>query len=414
MSNQYKFPKKFLWGASTSAHQIEGGLHNQWTVWELENASSLATRAPYQFDDLGSWSQISREAKNPNNYVSGRAADHFNRFEEDFDTLNELNMDAFRFGIEWARVEPKEGVWDTAAIDHYRRYLKALKERQITPVVTLFHFTLPVWFAEKGGFEKRRNVKYFVRFAQKILEELGGDIKWIITINEPTVYVGESYFIGEWVPNKSNKLLGIRVLNNLILAHKRIHRLTKHSRHWQVSMAHHLAHFYAGDDAWLSRMSAWLADLVANRYVLARVRRSSDFIGLNYYFAHRIYGYRAHSPEDRVNDLGWDMQPGHIRYVLEDLSERYKLPIMITENGLADADDSRRKWWIEETIRAMSQSMKSGAKLIGYLHWSLLDNFEWDKGFWPKFGLVSVHRGTMQRTVRPSAKWFAGVIKKLR
>ena len=179
-------------------------------------------------------------------------------------------------------------------------------------------------------------------------------------------------------------------------------------------MAHHLSHFYAGDNAWLSRLSAWVADLVANRYVLARVKWSSDFIGLNYYFAHRIYGYRAHSPEDRVNDLGWDMQPGHIRYVIEDLSERYKLPIMITENGLADAGDSRRQWWLEQTIRAMSQAMKGGAKLIGYLHWSLLDNFEWDKGFWPKFGLVSVHRGTMQRTIRPSAKWLAGVLRRLR
>ena len=409
-----KFSKRFLWGASTSAHQVEGGLHNQWTVWELENAKSLATRAPYQFGDLQNWPHIAKNAKNPNNYVSGRAADHFNRFEEDFDILSKLNMNAFRFGIEWARVEPSEGVWDASAIDHYRKYLKALKARGITPVVTLLHFTLPVWFAEKGGFEKRRNVKYFLRFVQKVLEEMGGDIKWIITINEPTVYVSESYFIGNWVPNKTSKLLSIMVLNNLIVAHKKIYRLTRGSRHWQVSMAHHLSHFYAGDNAWLSRLSAWVADLVANRYVLARVKRHSDFIGLNYYFSYRIYGYRVHNPGEHQSDLGWDMQPAHLQYVLEDLSRRYDLPIMVTENGLADASDEQRKWWITESIIGMNQAMKNGTKLIGYLHWSLLDNFEWDKGFWPKFGLVSIHRGTMARTVRPSAEWFGAVIRKLR
>lgn len=408
-----RFPKRFLWGASTSAHQVEGGLHNQWSVWELENAKSLAARAPYQFEDLDNWPQVAKDAKNPNNYVSGKSADHYGRYEEDFDILKDLGMNAFRFGIEWARVEPREGAWDASAIDHYRKYLKSLKSRGITPIVTLFHFTLPVWFSEKGGFEKRRNIKYFVRFAEKILDELGNDIKWVITINEPTVYVGESYFWGQWPPNKTGKLRGIWVLLNLIASHKKIHKLVRSNQKWHISMAHHVLHFYAGDNAWLSRASAWVADLVANRFVLGLTRRSSNFIGLNYYFSHRIYGYRVHNPQDQQSDLGWDMQPAHIRYVLEDLSERYGLPIMITENGLADASDESRQWWIAETIKAMSQSTKHGAKLLGYLHWSLLDNFEWDKGFWPKFGLVSVHRGTMHRTVRPSARWFGQVIRRL-
>lgn len=389
-------------------------MHNQWTVWELENAKSLATQAPYQFGDLGSWSQVSREAKNPNNYVSGRAVDHFGRYEEDLDIVASLNMNAFRFGIEWARVEPEEGRWNEAAIEHYRTYLKSLKKRGISPVVTLFHFTLPTWFADRGGFERSRNVKYFVRYAQKILEELGGDIKWLITINEPTVYVGESYFVGEWPPNKTGKLRGVRVLANLIRSHGRIYKLTKQMRGIRVSMAHHLMYFYAGDDAWLSRLSAWVADYVANRFVVARTRRSSDFIGVNYYCSYRIYGYRAHNPEDVVNDLGWQMQPGDIQYLLEDVYARYRLPILITENGLADGEDVQRKWWIMQTIRAMSAAMKNGVNLVGYLYWSLLDNFEWDKGFWPKFGLVSVHRGTMQRTVRPSARWFGQVVGRLR
>lgn len=192
-------------------------MYNQWTVWELENAKSLAARAPYQFGDVQQWPQVSREAKNPHNYVSGRAVDHYRRYEEDFDILTSLGMNAFRFGIEWARIEPEEGVWDAQEIDHYRTYLRELKKRDITPVVTLFHFTLPVWFAQKGGFEKRRNVKYFVQFAEKILEELGADLTWIITINEPTVYVGQSYSVGDWPPNKTGRLRSLMVLENLIL-----------------------------------------------------------------------------------------------------------------------------------------------------------------------------------------------------
>lgn len=408
------FPKRFLWGASTAAHQVEGGLHNQWTVWELENAKSLAARASYQFGDLDNWSDISREAKNPHNYVSGRAVDHLRHYEEDFDIVKDLGFNSFRFSIEWSRIEPREGSWDAAAIDYYRQYLRALKKRGIVPVVTLFHFTLPVWFAKKGGFEKWGNVKYFVRFVEKVLDELGDDVTWIITINEPTVYVSQSYWNGDWPPNKTGKLRGLEVLRNLIYAHKQIYRLTRRNTRWKVSMAHHLMHFYAGDDAWLSRVSAWVADLVANRYVVRRVRRMSDFLGVNYYCSHRIYGYRAHNPEDDVNDLGWDMQPGDIEYVLEDMYERYRLPILITENGLADPKDEKRKWWVAETLRAMDAAMKKEVKLLGYLHWSLLDNFEWDKGFWPKFGLVHVNRATMQRTVRPSAKWFSGVVKRLR
>lgn len=125
-------------------------------------------------------------------------------------------------------------------------------------------------------------------------------------------------------------------------------------------------------------------------------------------------GYRAHDPYLKVSDLGWDMQPDKLQYLLEDVAERYRLPIMITENGLADGADSQRQWWLTETIKAMHEALKRDIKLIGYLHWSLLDNFEWDKGYWPKFGLVAVDRQTMARTVRPSARWFGAVIKKLR
>ena len=413
-SERIVFPKKFLWGAATSAHQVEGGLVNQWTTWELEHAKRLSVQAPHQFGDIDSWPRIKKEATRSNNYVSGRGVDHYHRYEEDFAILKSLNMNAFRFCIEWARIEPQEGAWDAAAIAHYRTYLRTLKKMGITPVVTLFHFTLPEWFAAKGGFEKRRNIKYFVYYVEKVLSELGRDIEWIVTINEPTVYAGESYLEGHWPPNKTRKRDMLRVLCNLVTAHKKVYKLTRARKKWKVSMAHHLIYCYPGDDAILSRASARVANYLLNTWVLRRVRRHSDFLAINYYFARRIYGYRAHDPYLKVSDLGWDMQPDKLQYLLEDVAERYRLPIMVTENGLADGADSQRQWWLTETIKAMHESLKHDVKLIGYLHWSLLDNFEWDKGYWPKFGLVAVDRQTMTRTVRPSARWFAAVIKKLR
>lgn len=414
MSKTAKFPRRFLWGASLSAHQVEGNLHNQWTVWEQKNAPTLAARASYQLDDLKNWSHIAQQAQNPRTYVSGEAVDHFRRYEEDFDIIESLGLDALRFSIEWSRVEPKEGVWDARVITHYRAYLKSLKARGITPVVTLFHFTVPVWFAKKGGFEKHRNVKYFVRFAEKILDELGEYMSWIVTVNEPTVYVYESYWAGEWPPNKTGKVLGVRVLRNILRAHRQIHALTKHHRRLRVSMAHRINHFYAGDDARLSRMSAWLADLVVNRYVISRVKRTSDFLALNYYCSNRIYGYRVHNPEKEWSDLGWDLQPEHLQDVLVSAANRWHLPIMVTGNGLADSSDEQRQKWLEVTIRTLYQAVKDDIELIGYLHWSFLDSFEWDKGFWPKFGLVSVDRSTMKRTVRKSAQWYGRVVKRLR
>lgn len=417
MSNSLKFPKKFLWGAGNSAHQVEGGLHNQWTVWELENARSLAARAPYRFGELDNWSSIAREAKNPNNYVSGRAVDHYRRYEEDFDLLEQMGLNSFRCSIEWSRIEPKQGVWAAGEIEHYRTYLCALKKRGITPVVTLFHSTLPVWFAELGGFEKRRNVKYFAQFAEKIFEELGRELEYVITINEPTVYAAQSYEQGNWPPNQMSGRTAFRVLEHLIVAHKKVYALARnseHARRLKVSMAHRVNYFYPGDDARVTRLTTWGKDFQENGWVLRRVRKQSDFLAVNYSQAFRMYGTRAHNSELlEQNDLGWDMQPELLEDLLKDLWEQHRLPIMITENGVADAEDSRRIDWLKASISAMHRALESGVRVIGYQYASLLDSFEWDRGYWVKFGLVAVNRRTMERTLRDSGKWYGQVVKRL-
>jgi beta-glucosidase len=410
-----KFPKHFLWGAATSAHQIEGDTHNQWTVWEFENTLSLATRASYNLEDLDSWPRIKAAAKDPNNYVSAKGADHYNLYEQDFDLLKKMHMNAFRFSIEWSRVEPKEGAWDVEAIEHYKQYVKSLRRRNIEPMVTLFHFTLPVWFAELGGFEKRRNVKYFTRFAEKIIRELGIDVRYIITLNEPDLYAAESYLGGHWPPNVMSKRSYWHVVNNLAYAHnqtaKAIHAI---NRRYKVSVAKNSSYVYAGDNAWLSRFSAGVLQYLKDDYFLKKVVKQCDWLGVNYYFSDRVYGYRVHNPDQHLNDLGWDLSPANIQFALERLHEKYNLPIIITENGLADSEDEQRQWWITQTLLAMQKAMANGVKLDGYLHWSLLDNFEWDKGFWPRFGLAAVDYKTKQRTLRPSAIWFGKIIKYIR
>jgi beta-glucosidase len=412
---QLEFPKRFLWGAATSAHQVEGNTHNQWTVWELENAKALAAASEYHFKELDTWENSEKEAKSPSNYVSGKLADHYNRYEEDFDLLTDLNMNSFRFSVEWSRIEPEENAWNVEAIEHYKRYVAELKKRGIEPVVTLFHYTLPVWFANRGGFEKKSNVKFFTRFAQKIIGELGSDVRLIITINEAEIYAYESYMSAHYPPAYSSKRKFIRVVKNLAYAHNQTSKmLHKMNRRYKVSIADNSAYFYAGDDSLLSRRAADFMQFWQDDYFLRKVIKTCDFLGVNYYFSNRVYGYRIHNANEQVSDSGFDLTPADIQYCLERLHDKYHLPILITENGLADSTDDRRRWWITQTVLGMQRAMAYGVDLMGYMHWSLVDNFEWDKGKWPRYGLVHIDYETGKRTPRPSAIWFGNVIKKLR
>lgn len=410
-----RFPKEFLWGAATSAHQVEGGLHNQWTIWELENAKSLAAQAPYQYGDLASWDSVKHAAKSSTNYVSGKAVDHYRHYAEDISLLQTMNLTSYRFSIEWSSIQPDQDTWNAGEVEHYRKLLLQLRERGIEPIVTLWHFTLPVWFAKMGGFERRSNVRFFVEYVDRVMAEIGDLVTYVVTMNEIEVYASESYLQGRWPPQVQSRRRAFNVLNTMIHAHNKVARhLHQRSDRYLISIAKNSMHIYPGDDSWLSVRAASLMQYYQDDYVLKRVIKTCDYIGLNYYFSARVYGYRTHNPDERLSDLGWDMQPANIQMVLERLYEKYKKPILITENGLADGADASRKWWLTQTIVGMQRAMQHGVPLIGYIHWSLLDNFEWNKGFWPKFGLIAVDRRTMKRTVRPSAMWFGKVVKQLR
>ncbi len=413
---QIRFPKRFLWGVSTSAHQIEGNQHNQWTIWELENAKARAHKAEYELKELDNWPLIRDKAKDPANYVSGDAADHYERYEEDLQLAKNMHLNAFRYSIEWSRVEPEEGAWSPEAIEHYKLYTARLRQHGMEPIVTLFHFTLPQWFALKGGFEKRSNVKYFVRFAEKVMSELGTSVRFVVTLNDPVGYARESYYEHRWPPALVKKRFKFwRVMNNLAYAHKKaakaIHQM---NRKYKVTVAYNTTYFYPGDNALLSRMSAGTMQFFYDDYFLGKVVKKCDFLGVNFYESNRVYGYRVHNPDERLSDDGKDLTPTNLQFVLERLHRAYKLPIIITETGLADSADENRKWFITQQLFAIQKAIEHGVDVRGYLYRSLLDDYEWTYGKWPRYGLVHLDYKTKKRTLRPSGVWYGNVVKKLR
>jgi beta-glucosidase len=408
------FPKHFFWGASTAGHQVEGGNSNQWTVWEQHNAKELAQTAHQRLGWLPNWSEVKKQAEARDNYISGDGVQHYSRYEADFDIVKGLNLNAFRFGIEWSRIEPREGEWDEAEVAHYREYIAQLRARGIEPFANIWHWTFPVWFAEQGGFAKRSNIKYFERFVQKLADELVDDLGYIITLNEPNVYASFGYLSGEWVPNQKNPLVFLKVYRNLYTAHRRAYRILKRQKpSLQIGIAHQLGNIQAKrPHNVLDQTSTRWMRYFWNWWFINRIRKQQDFVGINYYFTDYYTGAaKKINPSVPINDLGWYMEPEGLYPLLLSAWNRYKKPIFVTENGLADAKDEYRRWWLEETIVAMERALSEGVDLRGYLHWSLLDNFEWKYGWWPQFGLVHVDRKTMKRTVRPSAKWFAARIK---
>lgn len=407
------FPKDFLWGASTSSHQVEGGNYNQWTVWELAHANELARTAEKRLSWLPDWEKFKPQAQNPENYVSGKAVDHYRRFAEDFDIVKKLNLNSFRFGIEWSRVEPHEGVWDKAAIDHYHNYIDELKKRGIEPVLNLWHWTHPVWFDEKGGFVKSANVGHYLRFVSKMAEEFKDEVKFVITLNEPNVYTLASYVVGEWPPQAKSPIKALRVYWNLSKAHRYAYVILKRiDPNFKVGVALSMMEAKPKHDKLVDKVVASTADYVWNRWFLNRIKRKQDFVGVNYYATNYFSGFKLSNPNKPTNDRGWYMEPKSIETVLRQTWGKYNKPILITENGVADDEDQYRKWWLKETMQALMRVQNDGIGLIGYMHWSLLDNFEWDSGWWPKFGLVEVDRKNgMKRTIRPSAKWWAEQLK---
>lgn len=387
-------PEDFLLGAASSAYQVEGGNFNS------------------------DWWKHEQEGRLPK---SGSACDHYNRYDEDFGIAKELGMNAFRISIEWSRIEPLENQWNPVAIEHYRKVLRKMKDLKLSRMVTLHHFTLPQWLSEKGGFETKEGSEAFARFAWFVARNLGEEVDLWCTINEPEVYVSGGYKIGKWPPFKKSLLLALRVERNLIEAHKAAFRAIKEAvPQAKVGIVKNNVYYepYRKRNPF-DRLAAFLADRFGNHYFLRKIRNETDFIGLNYYFYDRLkvewktvremnFNFAHNRPETEAvprSDMGWRTYPEGLFHLLLDL-RRYRKPVYITENGIANARDDMRKDFIREHLYWVGEAIANGVDVKGYYYWSLTDNYEWADGYGPRFGLVEIDYGTQKRTIRPSASVF--------
>lgn len=385
------FPHGFYWGAATASHQVEGNTFNQWSEWEL----SPARRA--QLESSGLVAQFGLD-----NYISGIGPDHYHRFNEDFALAHDLGHNATRFSIEWSRIEPEEGVFNAAAIEHYQSVIASTRANKLEPFVTLWHWTVPVWFEAQGGWTNPRATEYFTRFVETIVTALP-DVTFWITLNEPDIYVMNSYYTGEWPPQKTSAFLSFHVIQTLIATHKRAYAcIKKINSKAQVGIAKHNVYFEPARKTFINRLLANSADSLWNHYFLRRINTHQDFIGINNYFHHRIDNGFNKNLNHHVSDMGWELYPESLYHVVRAV-RHYNKPIYITEHGLADKEDTKRAWFITESLKHLHRAISDGVDVRGYLHWSLMDNFEWAKGYWPCFGLIEIDRETKKRTPRPSA-----------
>lgn len=390
------FPEGFLWGTATSAHQVEGNnIHSDWWEWE--------------------------QTRQPPDKRSGDACDQYNLYQEDFDLAQKLGHNAHRLSIEWARIEPEEGKFDADAIEHYLKVLKSLKELRFEVMLTLHHFTNPLWFSKKGGWENGQAPFYFNRFVEKIVPILGEYVDLWTTINEPNVLISTGYLMGNWPPQKKSKRAAFKVLWNISQAHRKAYwTIHHHIPQAKVGLTQNVSSFNAFHHHNLFEdLAEWVYDLGVNHSLYLFTGKTHDFLGLNYYMNQYIsFNGQARLPKPvdistiktEVSDMGWEIFPEGIFDIIMDFSD-YHLPIYITENGVASTNDDRRVRFLLSYLKEIYHAIASGIEVKGYFHWSLIDNFEWAEGFKPRFGLVDIDYQTQKRTPRPSSYVYREIIK---
>jgi beta-glucosidase len=401
VSNQFEWPNDFppfLWGTATASHQVEGGNRNDWTLWE----------------DAG---RIKRQEK------SGQASGHWERAESDFSLFAELGANAYRFSVEWSRVEPRQGEFDAEALSKYRQMVQQMRDQGMEPCLTLHHFTLPQWFAMAGGFLQPDGPRMFLRYVRRVVETMGYLVRLYVTINEPMVYAVNSYLYGVWPPGQHSLARTLRVSNQLIVAHKGAYHLIKKLQpEALVGLAHHINLFEPWSTSPGDVVLARKLHHLFNRRVIRAVGNLQDYIGINYYtrsFSTILQPFTPRSSRSEngshaelgLTDMGWDIYPEGLEQALLE-AKAFNRPILITENGISTPDDALRIRYLDAHLDAMHRAMKKGANVRGYFYWSALDNFEWDEGFAPRFGLIEVNYDTMERVMRKSAYHYRDRILK--
>jgi len=381
------FPSGFLWGTATSAHQTEGGNFNtDW--WDFEHSG--ATR--------------SKES-------SGDACDSLHRWPEDLDLVKDFNLNTYRFSVEWARIEPAPGEWSNAALDHYRAVAVGCRERGITPLVTLHHFTTPRWMAEDGGWENPQIAERFASYAEKTTAALSGYVDTFATINEPNAMAAVGWIDGRFPPGKQDGAACWTAMENQRAAHRRaVEAIRGAVPDAKVGLTLSMADFQAapGGEQMVDAARAFME----NAYLDAC--EGDDFLGVQVYTRTVMGpGGPLETHDAPLTQMGYEVWPEALEAVIRRVHDYTagRLPMIVTENGIGTDDDDIRIDYVTRALRGVHACLDDGIDVRGYCYWSLLDNFEWDDGFGKTFGLVAVDRETFTRTPKPSARWYADVAR---
>ena len=420
----WRFPKDFLWGSATAAHQVEGYCtNNNW----------------YRFESA-------RDEKGRPRILGGQRAgaccDHWNLYKQDIGLMKALSLNAYRFSVEWSKIEPEPGKYDEAVLDHYENVVDELRKNGIEPMITLHHFTDPIWFEDQGAFLQENSLEIFAGFVAKVVRRLGLKVKLWCTINEPTVYAMQGYFKGRFPPAlKAPDKVGI-VLRNLLRAHTAAYQRIKEVApaaqvglvaavmHYEPARRWHIIDVLVARAFNRSLNEMHLEYLVDGVFRFAipgagqvfydsGVKEAFDFVGLNYYtrffqrftlLGHEHYREVAKAPPERLTDMGWEIYPEGLYRALQMIIRYTSKPVYITENGLADDSDTKRARFIEDHLCVLNRAVADGMNVKGYFYWSLLDNFEWAFGFTRRFGLYHVDFTTRERTLRAGSLKYPEII----
>jgi beta-glucosidase len=414
---RYTFPKGFLWGTATSSHQVEGvNTNNDWWQWEQEPERIL--HGDSSGEACGWWA---------------------GRWKEDLDRAAETGQNAHRLSIEWSRIEPHPAIWDEEALYHYAEILQGAKERGLTPMVALHHFTNPIWVAERKGWSNPDIVQLFERYVRKVVSRLGKRAELWVTINEPMVYLYMAYIDGSWPPCGTRLADAWPVLRNLVRAHAAAYHAI-HEIHptAKVGLAHHLRVFKPFNprnpaQRWLAKLKHRAFNLnfpnalhdgslrlLARRERIPQAVGTQDFFGLNYYttdytklkLIEPIHNSESSFPPTvDVSPSGFIANEPEALWEVVNWVQRYDLPIYITENGVEDELDSFRPRYLAMHLNQVWRAANFNWKMRGYFYWSLVDNFEWERGWSQRFGLWGVNPATQERTKRKSADFYAEICR---
>lgn len=380
------FPDGFVWGTATAAHQIEGGNWNcDW--WAFEHAPNTPCVEP-----------------------SGDACDSYQRYPADIALVRDLGLGAYRFSIEWARIEPEAGEFSLGALDHYRRVCAECHEHGIMPVVTFHHFTTPRWLAALGGWGSGAVVDLFARYCERAAAHIGDVIGMACTINEPNIVSLMGYVVGVFPPGRRDLAEYATVNDNFKAAHRAaVDALKAGPGSFPVGQTIAMGDWSAPEGA--EETLARTRHMHEGQFLEAS--RGDDFVGVQAYSRTRLSAEGLpEGPEPGVpvvESMGYEYWPRAAEVAIRYASDVAGVPIYVTENGIGTDDDEQRVAYVRDALDGVGRCIEDGIDVRGYFYWSLLDNFEWALGYVPRFGLVEVDRATFARTAKPSARWLASV-----